>query len=80
MSNIDIKRYASKGGKQRARNLTSKERSLSASNAAKARWKAYKDKKNHICTDMCVCSNCGRLKYKHVPNSEICPDFKCDRL
>ena len=71
---------SAKGNRTRTEKLTPEERSEIASNAAKARWKAYKDKKNHICSDMCICSNCGRLKYKHVPNSEICPDFKCERV
>jgi len=76
----NIKDHASRGGITRAENLTPEERSEIASKAVKVRWDRYRQRKNHICSDMCICSNCGRLKYKHVPNSEICPDFKCDRL
>lgn len=78
--NKDIKDHASLGGKKRAESLTAQERSASASNAAKDRWAKHRLKKNHTCVNLCRCSACGRLKYKHVKGGDLCQQFSCDTL
>lgn len=80
MPNLNIKDYASKGGKIRADRLTPKERSRSASIAAKARWAKYREKQSHVCEALCRCRVCGRLNYKHVKGSELCQEFQCDSI
>ena len=77
MGNKNIKDYASKGGLNRAANMSKEELSLSARNAAKARWAKYRKRKAHVCTDMCKCKTCGRLKYKHTKINELCNKFIC---
>lgn len=76
MPNKDIKNYASIGGKIRAERLTPSERSNSASIAARERWRKFRERQTHVCEALCVCANCGKLKYKHV-TQESQKEFKC---
>ena len=76
--NKDIKDHASKGGTNRAKNLTPQQRSESASIAAKARWTAYREKKNHICDYGCRCI-CGVFLQRHSTHSE-CQNQECTNL
>ena len=76
MTNPNIKDHASKGGLALRDSMTPKQRSVSASIAANARWKKHKLRKDHVCTNMCHCVNCGRVKYKHATPESI-EEFKC---
>jgi len=80
MTNSNIKDFSSKGGLARAKKLSPSERKVISAIAIKARWDRYREKNNHVCNNMCRCSNCGRMKYKHVSLGELCADFLCETL
>lgn len=77
MGNKDIGKLSKLGNEQRQLKLSSKQRSEIASIAARARWDKYRKIKNHVCSDLCECATCGRLKYRHSQYSEIKCEFVC---
>jgi glycogen synthase len=77
MPNKNIKDYASKGGLARKAKCSDAVLSASGVKAAKARWDKYREVKNHVCSDLCECATCGRLKYRHSQYSEIKCEFVC---
>jgi hypothetical protein len=75
----NIKKYASLGGKKRKENLSAKERSIIASKAANARWKAYRERQSHVCGPFCECKICGKYEHKgpHSKHSIGYHEFVC---